>query len=378
MKTRRPIAINNSLAHGICNANCTLCGVNKPSYAGPKEFQQRNVTERLVAAIRSAANEGLRVRYVANAGDGEPTLHPEFGQRMDMFGRMIRNWDAPDMPAPEVSVVTNGFRLLKPGVLDALTRNPLTLIVSFPTPDPEAYGELMTGDPRRGPTLLKQVVPGIREAFRLKSAGKLQRLQFHISPPERTIVRRDFDKTMHFLTAAAREAGVETVEAILFPATANRSGLIRNRIKGCEMYGDLMRRYRRRQVNGVTIKLSLSYHRFFPIWRELLDLLRAYDYPCTWNAQLFITAAGDSTCCNDQAVRQPMGNILTGSLPTLMSKKERHRPGRVCAGCDQRHDRIAGALPLVLFGRLAGMRLKWTEFKEPAKQLGRQPVHVEN
>ncbi len=363
MKTRRPIAINNSLSHGICNCNCTLCGVNKPGYKGPKEFQPKSVTETLVARIKQAARQGLLVRYVANAGDGEPTLHPEFGERMDMFGDMIRQWDVPDAPTPEVSVVTNGVRLLRPGVLDAFTRNPLTLIVSFPTPDPESYGMLMSGDPRRGPALLKHVVPGIREALKLYGQGRIRRVQFHISPPDRDVVRRDFDRTLQFLTTLAREAGAETVEAILFPATANRSGLIRSTVKGCDMYADLIRRYNGKRIGGVQVRLSLSFQRFFPRIREFFDLLRAYDYPCTWNAQLFVTAAGDSTCCNDQAVRNPMGNLLHASLPELMANKERHRPGRVCAGCDQTPDKITGSRLFALFGRLAMLKLRRAEAK---------------
>ncbi len=366
LRTRRPISVNNSLSHGICNYNCTLCGVNKPSYCGPREFQPKEVTESLVNGIRQAAKEGLRVRYVANAGDGEPTLHPEFGARMDMFGRMIREWDTPAVPAPEVSVVTNGARLLHPGVMDTFERNPLTMIVSFPTCDPEAYGELMTGDPRKGPTLLNKVVPGIRRALALYGQGRIRRVQFHMSPPDREVVRRDFEHTLAFLARASRESGVKKLEMILFPATSNRSGLIRNKIKGCDMYGDLIRRYHGKSIEGVRVSLTLSFQRFFPSWLEFVDLLRAFDYPCTWNSQLFVTAAGDSTCCNDQAVRNPMGNVLTHSLAALMESKENYRPGRICAGCDQRPARMSGSPMTVLFAKLALLKYAWTERKRPA------------
>ena len=88
MKTRRPISINNSLAHGICNYSCRLCSVNKKNYRGPKAFQPRAVTEALIHRIEETAAAGIHVRYVANAGDGEPTLHPEFHERMAMFGAM--------------------------------------------------------------------------------------------------------------------------------------------------------------------------------------------------------------------------------------------------------------------------------------------------
>jgi mRNA-degrading endonuclease RelE of RelBE toxin-antitoxin system len=141
LRTRRPISINNSLVHGICNYSCKLCGVNKPHFRGPKGFQSRQVTKGLLQRVKEAARAGIQVRYIANAGDGEPTLHPEFKEQMAMFGDLIRNWDVIGMEPPEVSVVTNGARLLEPGVLETFTANPLTLIISFPTPDPEGYGE---------------------------------------------------------------------------------------------------------------------------------------------------------------------------------------------------------------------------------------------
>ncbi len=387
MKTRRPISINNSLSHGICNYNCTLCGVNKKTYKGPKEFQPKELTEKLIARIEEAARQGLRVRYVANAGDGEPTLHPDFGARMDLFGAMIRRWNAPNVPAPEVSVVSNGFRLLSPGVLDAIVRNDLTLIVSFPTPNPEAYGQIMTGNPENGRHLLDQVVQGLQKAFKLLAEGHLKKMQFHISPPDRDIVRRDFNKTVHFLTTLANEAGVKDIEMVLFPATSNRSGLIRNRTKGLDLYKDFFQAYRRwNRHNGVLVSLKLSYQRFFPHFKEFLDLLRGFNYPCTWNSQIFLTAQGDSICCNDQAVRNPLGNLTSHTLVELMEEKEAYLPGRVCAGCDQSPRHMSGSFRSALFGWLAQRKLAWTKARTPECDSGRkclaalhlEPVHADH
>lgn len=357
VKTKRPISINNSLSHGICNCNCGLCGVNKPTYRGPREFQPETVTRQLVHRIIEAAWQGVRIRYVANAGDGEPTLHPDFASRMDLFGDLIRKWDVPGIPAPEVSVVTNGLRLLEPGVLDTVVRNRLTLIVSFPTCVPESYGTLMVGDAGRGESLLAKVIPGIRQALALHGRGEISRMQFHISPPDREIVRRDFAATVDFLAAESAAAGLVQAELVLFPATSNRSGLVRNRIRGCDMYHDLFRRYNGRTIRGVRILMKRSYKRFFPGFLEFVDLLRAFDFPCTWNAQLFVTAAGESICCNDQAVRNPMGNLTDSSIVELMMKKESHLPAHTCAACDQAPDRMGGAFLAALFGRLAVLRL---------------------
>ncbi|HOX06003.1 MAG TPA: radical SAM protein [Planctomycetota bacterium] len=356
MRTRRPLSLNNSLVHGICNCNCQTCGVNKAGYKGPREYQPREVTGRLIARVEQAAAAGVRVRYIANSGDGEPTLHPEFRERMDMFGAMLRNWAAP-VPAPEVSVVTNGQRLLVPGVLEAVAGNRLTLIVSFPTTEPADYGRLMFGRPERGAETLETAKAGIRRAMELRAEGRIPRLCFHLSPPEREMVRRGFPETVGFLTREAERAGLGEVELVLFPATSNRSGLVRSRGSSVDFYPDLVRAFNGRAVNGVRVNMSISYRRFFPKVWEVLDLVRSFSLPCMWNAHLFITAAGDSICCNDQAVRAPRGNVLTDSIASLMARKEAHLPGAVCAGCDQRPDRMKGGLAVTVFSLLARARL---------------------
>jgi hypothetical protein len=356
MRTRRPISINNSLAHGICNYSCRLCGVNKPAYCGPRQFQDRAVTAGLIERVKEAAAAGIRVRYIANAGDGEPTLHPEFCERMGLFGEMLREWDAPS-PAPEVSVVTNGSRLLLPGVLESFVENRLSMIVSFPTPEAEAYGEVMTGDPKRGAELLARVVPAVEAAMRLRAEGRLARLYFHISPPEREIVRRDFSKTVDFLTGLARSAGLGEITLVMFPATANRAGTVRNRISGTDMYRDFFRRYDGKKVNGVTVRMMLVLDRFFTGIGEIADLVRAFRFPCIWNASFFIAADGSSICCNDQAVSDPQGNVQLDSLEGLMRAKERQLPGSTCAGCDQRPEKMAGSPSVGFFALAARARL---------------------
>jgi hypothetical protein len=84
-------------------------------------------------------------------------------------------------------------------------------------------------------------------------------------------------------------------------------------------------------------------------------MLRAYDYPCIWNGNLFITADGRSVCCNDQAVRNPFGSILEEDVEALMRHKETYRPNGVCGACDQRPQRMRGsvlALALNVGGRV--------------------------
>ncbi len=358
MKTERPISINNSLVHGICNYSCRLCSVNKPEYCGPKSFQEKHITESLISRIKDAAAYGIHVRYVANAGDGEPTLHPDFAERMGMFGRMLKEWNAPVDP-PEVSVVTNGEQLSKPGILDAVAENGLSLIVSFPTPDPEAYGAVMVGEPRRGERLLQKVVPSLERAMAKAAEGKLSKLYFHISPPEREIVRRDFDKTVTFLTDIARKNGLENIEMIMFPSTSNRSGSVRNRLSGTDMYRDLFKRFDGKDLDGVTVHMKMVVDRFLKGFSEIADLVRSFRFPCLWNANLFIGPDGSSICCNDQSIRNPMGSIQDQSIEELMEAKENYWPRKTCLGCDQRPEKMFGTPSACLFGLAARMRMKF-------------------
>ncbi|MCK5064287.1 MAG: hypothetical protein KAQ97_03335, partial [Candidatus Fermentibacteraceae bacterium] len=340
MKTRRPISINNSLVHGICNYSCRLCGINKDFYNGPREFQSYIVTRTLIQRVLKAAESGIHVRYIANSGDGEATLHPEFNHRMRMFGEMLGEWNISGVPEPEVSVVTNGSRLNTPGIIDPFLENSISLIISLPTVEPESYGLIMEGDSNRGEALLSRVLPGVERAIGLRAEGQLSKLIFHISPPEIEIIRHDFPETIDYLTKLARGNGLGEIELVLFPATSNRSGLIRNTFAAVDMYKDLFRRYDGHVVNGVNIRMKLVLKRFFSSTGEIADLVRNFRFPCLWNANFFIAADGSSICCNDQSVRNPLGNILSDSIAALMHYKEQYMPGHICAGCNQSPERL--------------------------------------
>lgn len=357
MKTHRAISINNCLVHGICNYSCRLCGINKASYDGPREYQSYIVTKTLIQCVLKSAESGIHVRYIANSGDGEPTLHPEFSNRIRMFGEMLREWNTASVPRPEVSVVTNGSRLNMPGVMDTFLENNVSLIISLPTLNSESYGLIMTGDTSRGEALLSRVLPGVEKAMEFRAKGQLSKLFFHISPPEIEIIRHDFTETIDFLTKVASGNGLGEIELVLFPATSNRSGLIRSSIVTVDMYKDLFRKYNRHTVNGVNIRMKLVLRRFFSSAGEIADLVWSFKFPCLWNANFFIAADGSSICCNDQSVRNPLGNILSDSIDTLMQYKEEYMPGQICAGCNQSPQRLKGSAEAVLFSIIARLRM---------------------
>ncbi len=357
MKSRRPFSINNSLVHGICNYQCRLCGIKKPEYNGPKEYQPRRITETLINRVQEAARQGIYIRYLANAGDGEPTLHPEFSERMSMFGEMVRKWSSSSIPPPEISVVTNGSRLMEKSVLKAVSVNNLSLIISLPSLNPTSYGLIMANNQEQGQDLLNRLLPGIEQAMSLRAIDHLKQLYFHISPPEVDLIRNDFPSTITKLTNIAEKNNLKELNLILFPAPSNRTGLVTRSSTRIDMYRDLFKRYNGATVNRVSIKMKLVIHRFFPSLSEIIDLLHHFNFPCLWNGNFFITPDGDSICCNDQSIQTIQGNICRHSIAALIKGKELFTPGNACSNCDQSPKDLKGSVESRIFSLLARLRM---------------------
>jgi hypothetical protein len=315
------------------------------------------VTEKLIREIHIAASRGIHIRGIHQSGIGEPTLHPEFAERLGLFEQMRRDWQAA-VPVPDLVVVTNGSTLLHPDVVSALTTYRVSLAVSFPTPEPEHYGAVMMEDATQGASLLATVIPGIRAMMEQRAAGRIRELAFYISPPKRDVIRPDFHQTVQFLTRQARDAGLDTLNLVLFVTSFNRTGLVRNRIKTIDFYPDFFKRYHRRTVNDVTVEMITSYKTFYPHLRDVVDLLKNYTFPCLQNGHLLIAADGSSICPNDQEARNPFGHILNDSIESLLIKKERYRPNTTCARCDSAPHQMSETWTARLYSWIAGAKLR--------------------
>lgn len=104
----------------ICNFDCLYCecGRNadhRPHLAMPS---RRVVRERLSEQLTRFRDEGRVINTLTFAGNGEPTLNPDFKDIIDdtLF---LRN---ELMPQAKVSVLTNASRLLKDEIFQALLR----------------------------------------------------------------------------------------------------------------------------------------------------------------------------------------------------------------------------------------------------------------
>ena len=247
--------------------------MNKKSYKGPTEYQSKDVTETLIERVLAGAKGGVKIRRLTNSGDGEPTLHADFPERMDMFGEMLRKWPD-DNPVPELSIVTNGSNLTKQTVLDTLARNKVTVNVSFPTSNPEAYGEIMFDSPEKGKKIFDSIAKGVQNVMALKAQGAIPEMYFHVSPPERDIIRRDFPETIDFLTKLAKNVNLDAITLVMFPVTSNRSGLIRNRIKGMDTYADLVKKYNGTKIEEWERKDFEIYYMKFAYETYLREILK--------------------------------------------------------------------------------------------------------
>ncbi len=355
MRTHRSLIINNGLCHGICNYNCQLCGIGKGHYSGPREFQPLTVTEKLVQEIQIAAEHGVVIRGLHHSGMGEPTLHPEFGARLELCEKMRQDWNAP-VPAPDLVVVTNGSTLLNSDIMAALVATRASVSLSLPTLDPYNYGKIMMDDAKNGKYLLDRVIPGVRKAMELTSKDCLNNLWFHISPPHRELIRKDFHHTLEGLSREAQKSGLHQLNLILFITSYNRTGLVRNR-KVIDFYKDFFKMYHRQYVNGVKINMITMLKHFYPRIKDILDLLTHFNFPCLQNGNLFIAADGSSTCPNDQEAVNPFGNIMHHSIDSLMQKKEQYLPNHICARCDSAPHQMTGLWSAKLYSLIAKAKL---------------------
>jgi hypothetical protein len=308
------------------------------------QFQDSATTKKLIERIEEADADGVTIRYLANAGAGEPTMHPEFCEVMGSYGDFLRKRAAEHLPPMEISVVTNGAKLTENGILDAIAGNEVSLIVSLPTLDPEKYGTLMVRDATRGRELLEVVLDGLNRAFRLQGNGVLKKLFIHVSPPVASTIRSGFDTLVTTLTSMAHTGGASELSLVMFPTRSNRSGLAGRIRGGTDLYPDLFRRYNGKQVNGVQIHMTTTLRRFFHSPLELVDFFLHFRYPCLWNANLFIAADGRSVCCNDQACRISMGSVMSHSVRELVTVREQFTPSVVCTHCNQAPEGMGGSI----------------------------------
>lgn len=140
----------------LCNFDCIYCecGWNADGRTNQPMPSVAQVEQALSAKLQNIAAEGGAVDSITFAGNGEPTLHPDFPEIVDVVLR-LRDTLA---PSAKISVLSNATTLLRPRVREALRKvdGPI-LKLDAPTDD------LMRSIDRPcGGTTVRDVVEGMK------------------------------------------------------------------------------------------------------------------------------------------------------------------------------------------------------------------------
>ena len=109
----------------LCSFDCIYCecGFNRDFRTKTKLPDRENVQAALKDKLQSLQMEGAKLDVITFAGNGEPTMHPEFeaiiGDTLQLRDRYF--------PHTKISVLSNGLHLNKKEVFDAMKKvdNPI-------------------------------------------------------------------------------------------------------------------------------------------------------------------------------------------------------------------------------------------------------------
>ena len=104
----------------LCSFDCVYCecGFNKPSHSGSKRPSRVQVKTDLEKQLQKMVEEGRLPDVITFAGNGEPTLHPDFAGIIDDTIALRDQY----CPQAKVSVLSNATMAFKPDVRDALLK----------------------------------------------------------------------------------------------------------------------------------------------------------------------------------------------------------------------------------------------------------------
>ncbi|MDH6356200.1 radical SAM protein [Parabacteroides sp. PF5-9] len=104
----------------LCSFDCIYCecGLNKEGRTRTKLPTREAVREALEQKLSAMREEGVRPDVITFAGNGEPTMHPQFGQIIEDTIE-VRNRIC---PKAKIAVLSNSTMLHKQEVFDALNK----------------------------------------------------------------------------------------------------------------------------------------------------------------------------------------------------------------------------------------------------------------
>lgn len=110
----------------ICNFNCVYCECGlTPAGSEPEGFPHAlQVKEKLIARLEEMKQKGEYLNSITFAGNGEPTMHPDFGRIMDDT-LLIRNRIFPEA---RVTVLSNATLAGNSAIFEALQKADLNIL----------------------------------------------------------------------------------------------------------------------------------------------------------------------------------------------------------------------------------------------------------
>ena len=105
----------------LCSFDCIYCecGFNKDFRTKTKLPDRKLVKAALEDKLKSLLNEGVKLDVITFAGNGEPTIHPEFGgiiaDTIEMRNRYY--------PETGISVLSNGMHISKKSGLRSIEKS---------------------------------------------------------------------------------------------------------------------------------------------------------------------------------------------------------------------------------------------------------------
>ncbi len=103
-----------------CTFDCIYCecGYNKDGRKGKKMASREEVRKVLRARLEDMQANGPKPDVITFAGNGEPTIHPEFPEIVDDVIALRDEF----FPQCKISVLSNATRIVKPEVFEALKK----------------------------------------------------------------------------------------------------------------------------------------------------------------------------------------------------------------------------------------------------------------
>lgn len=104
----------------LCNFDCIYCecGFNENFRTRTKLPSRQNVKEALKDKLIKLNEEGTKIDVITFAGNGEPTMHPEFAGVIDDTIELRNKYS----PNAKISVLTNGISVGKQPIFEALQK----------------------------------------------------------------------------------------------------------------------------------------------------------------------------------------------------------------------------------------------------------------